>query len=66
MKRPDVLKQWDDECSALRERMPRVCANCYHVDVLNGDTCKIHEATPPPDFAETAGACPDWKDEVPF
>lgn len=63
--RPKVLQQWDDECKALRERMPRVCFNCFHLDEHAG-RCRLHDATPPTDFAETPGACPDWKDEVPF
>jgi hypothetical protein len=65
MDRPKVLKQWDDECVALRERMPRVCFNCFHMDQHTG-VCGVHGEVPPTDFAETPNACPDWKDEVPF
>lgn len=64
MKRPEVLKVWDDEVKALRERMPQVCFNCFHLDG-NGE-CQKHGAAPPAEFAETDRACPDWKDEVPF
>jgi hypothetical protein len=63
MDRPKVLKIWDDECVALRERMPRVCFNCYWD---RQGWCEKHEAEPPTDFAETPNACHDWKDEVPF
>jgi len=65
MNRPKVLQVWDDECKALRERMPRVCFNCYHLDGYT-NACRVHDEKPPDDFAETPNACPDWKDEVPF
>jgi hypothetical protein len=58
-----ALQIWSEEVDALRERMPRVCENCRHE---RGGLCELHDATPPPDFAETPGACPDWKDVVPF
>jgi hypothetical protein len=65
MNRPKALQVWDDECKALRERMPRVCFNCYHLDGYT-NACRVHGEKPPDDFAETPNACPDWKDEVPF
>lgn len=58
-----ALQIWEQEVDALRERMPRVCGNCRHE---YGSRCQLHGAVPPADFAETPGACPDWKDVVPF
>ena len=59
-----ALEVWEDECRSLKERMPKVCAKCLH----QGESgwCHIHEDIPPPDFADTDNACPDWKDVVPF
>ena len=59
-----TLKLWEDEVRALRDRMPHVCDNCTWFHEGNG--CEKHESTPPDDFADTDGACPDWKDVVPF
>lgn len=59
-----ALQLWEDEVDALKSRMPHVCANCTHFHENNG--CELHEQMPPADFAEEPGACPDWKDVVPF
>lgn len=64
MQQPKVLKVWEDEVRELRDRMPQVCFNCFHV--LKGGVCGLAGEVPPADFAEDPGACPDWKDEVPF
>ena len=61
--RKTALQLWEDECKALKERMPRVCENCRW---WQEGYCEKHDATPPADFAEEPGACPDWKDVVPF
>ena len=65
VRKPIALEIWEDECAALRAREPRVCFNCFNVTEQTG-RCRVHGEVPPADFAETPGACPDWKDVVPF
>lgn len=56
---PKVLQEWRE----LASNPPKVCYNC---EWYRSDSCEKFNAVPPKEFAETAGACKDWIESIPF
>lgn len=63
MKKPKVVEEYESAC--CRGETPAVCWMCDHFNQRSG-VCEKYRMMPPPEFAETHGACSEWIMEIPF
>jgi hypothetical protein len=65
MVRLKTIAEWRE----VVENPPRCCVNCEHYTHAiwsEKETCKVHEASPPREYAEAESDCPSWTEMMPF